>query len=167
MQSFTTTDITGTTTYNVIEPVPGHFTVEFVNFVPHVPLTPAEQAEADAEAEMFMHYCEWAEGHGGLVDPYYPHGFWRTPEAAKRACELFDAMHAAVDFDAPAYAAMQHELRLLESQMGMPDPFAKNDPYAERGLENPTRPLSELLPNGGSGLTDNDIIALLGERQAR
>jgi len=169
---FTTSDMYGTSTYKIAQARPDCYYTEFVGYVPHVPLTPEQQAAADAESAMFEKY-EWEFGPQD-TNPA-PHGYFTTPQAAQHATELHEAMCAATTdievFDAPsecysvALKPMRDELETLEKEYGTRlNPPTLSEQYAERGLEDRTRPIRESLPAGMCD--DRDILAHLGERSA-
>lgn len=159
---FETQSMYGTTTYRVKQLAPECFVCEFVTYVPHVPPTPEELVEQAVESQLYEEMLSARDGNEPYV--YYPHGHWRTPEAAKRACELLEAIEAAADgvraFGAPsecmrdACSPKQREFDKLEAEFSAPAP--------ERKPRVPT--VAETLPNGGRGMSDDDIIAALGER---
>jgi len=169
---FTTSDMFGTSTHKIVQAKPECYYTEFMGYVPHVPLTPEEQAVANAEAAMFEKY-EWEAGQ--CESNPAPHGYFRTPQAAQHATELHEAMAAATTdieaFGAPsecyslALNPLLRELETLEAEYGTRlNPPTLGEQYAERGLEDRTRPIAESLPAGMHD--DRDVIAALGERTA-
>lgn len=166
--TFTTRDLYGTYVYGICQHRPDCFYVRCLGYTPHVPLTPEQQAEAEAEAAMYAEY-EAQAGYPMVYD------YYTTAEAAQRATELHDAMNCAsqdIDaFGAPsecvslACKPMYAELEALEEKFGTRlNPPTLGEQYAERGLPDPTRPMRESLPAGIRD--DRDVIMALGERSA-
>lgn len=168
-KTFATRDLYGTYVYGICQHRPDCFSVTCLGYAPNVPLTPEEQAEAEAEAAMYRQY----EVECG-VEPM-PVDYYTTAEAAQRATELHDAMNCAsqdIDaFGAPseclslACKPLMRELEALEEKYGTRlNPPTLGEQYAERGLPDPTRPMRESLPAGMHD--DLDVIIALGERPA-
>lgn len=176
MSTFKTADMYGTTTYEIVKHREDCYSTKSTNYEPHVPLTEAEKLEAEAEAAF---YAKWEASY--LAEEYPPQeadamfGYYTTAEAAKRVTELQEALGATMqDLDAfgapsecagPATKRLHAELDKLEAEFGTRlRPQTLSEMYAERGLEDRTRPIAELLPSGM--LDDTDILAHLGERPA-
>ena len=168
---FTTTDFYGRSVYETVQSAPQRFAARFLQYVPHTPLTPEQQVEADSSEAEYRAMCEH---FGGTPDEDpMPWGEFTNEGAARRAVELHDAMSfACTEIDTFGAVGMglesivcdplQAELDMLEFNFGV---HAAPNPYTDRGVEDRTRPIGELLGLGPIA-DDYDILAALGERPA-
>ena len=168
---FTTTDFYGRSMYEIVQSAPQRFAARFLQYVPNEPLTPERATQADASEAEYRAMCEH---FGGTPDEDpMPWGEFTNEGAARRAVELHDAMSFdCVDIDAFGAGGMglekmacdplQAELDMLEFNFGV---HAAPNPYTERGVEDRTRPVGELL-GLPSFADDYDVLAALGERPA-
>ena len=168
---FTTSDMHGRTIHAVVEHQPGQFYSETLADQPHVLLTAWELAANKAmdeahEKAMLAYYGPDFSDQAFVPDLY------RTEAAAKRATQLYAAFAATHEdleaYSAPSecgavsYCSLERELDALQEMFAIrPTP----NPYAERGLEDRTRPVGELL-GFGRMVDDYDVLVALGERPA-
>jgi hypothetical protein len=169
---FTTTDHYGRSVYETVQAAPNRFYARFLQYLPHTPLTPEQQAECDASEAEYRAMCD-AFGH--TPDDEQFGCMFVTEAAAQRAVELHDAMSFACD-DISAFGAggmgfekqvcdpLERELDELETMYGAPP---ATDPYREAFGHARDATLREVLGiPGGIVPDDYDILVALGERPA-
>lgn len=167
---FTTCDMHGTRVLETVEHQPGQFYTREAAYLPHVPPTVEELAASKAMDDAYENSMRAYDGPAFSDEPI-TFDLYRTEAAAKRIAELHawfstvdDDMHA---FNAPsecyslATRRESREFDAIEAEFGI----RQSNPYAERGLEDRTRPVGELL-GFGRMVDDYDVLAALGERPA-